>query len=38
MTEPARAIPGPTEADLREMPEITDEEWAAIKEARRNSW
>ena len=35
MAKRARAIPGPTEADLREMPEITDEEWAAIKEARR---
>lgn len=31
----ARAIPGPTEEDLREIPEITDEEWAALKAARR---
>lgn len=35
MAKRAKAIPGPTEADLRELPEITDEEWSALREQRR---
>ena len=35
MAEAVKKRGGPTGADLREMPEITDEEWAALKAARR---